>query len=100
MYRPHFSIKGGHRPIPLNDLQSFEEAVTSSAQNDVPATRPSGAMPSIDDLRRMMHNEPEVRQVLMNEIRQKLIRGEYLSRKAATESAGRILDSDNLFQSM
>ena len=99
MHRPHFRIKGGHRSTAINDLKSFEEIV-SSAQNDTRANRPSTALPSVDDLRRMMHNEPEVRQVLLDEIRQKLVRGDFLTRQAANESAGRLLDSGDLFRPM
>ena len=100
MHRPHFRIKGGHHPPAFNDWKSFEEISSLSTQNDAYVNRPSTALPSVEDLRRMMHNEPEVRQVLLNEIRQKLARGDFLTRKAANESAGRLLDSGDLFLPM
>ncbi|MCP4783306.1 MAG: hypothetical protein GY903_00285 [Fuerstiella sp.] len=59
-------------------------------------SRPTDAAPSVEDLRRMMHNEPEVRQELLNEVRQKLARGDFLTRDAAEESARRLVDSGDM----
>jgi hypothetical protein len=98
MHRPHFRIKGGRRPTELNDLKSFEELISSPAPDDMFRAPASASAPSVEELRRMMHNEPEVRQVLLSELRQKLLRGDFLTREAAKESAGRLLDSGDLFR--
>ncbi len=98
MHRPHFRIKGGHRPSSGNDLEPFPELVSASAQDDMFRAPATASVPSAEELRQMMHNEPEVRQVLLNDLRQKLLRGDLLTREAAKESAGRLLDSGDLFR--
>ena len=50
-------------------------------------------MPSLSQLREMLRNAPDVSQERINEIRRKLQSGAYLTRAAAEETAGRMLDS-------
>ena len=96
MHRPHFRFRQNSRPTAEDGLRAFEQPASLSDLDDMFPARPLDANPSVEDLRRMMHNEPEVRQQLLNEIRQKLARGDFLTRSAAEESAGRLLDTGEM----
>jgi hypothetical protein len=96
MHRPHFRFRQNYRPTAEDGLSAFEQPTSLSDLDAIVPARSSDPAPSVDDLRRMMHNEPEVRQQLLNEIRQKLARGDYLTRIAAEESAGRLLDGGEM----
>ncbi len=96
MHRPHFKFRQNHRPTAEDGLRAFEEPAALSDLDDMFPARPFHTTPSVEDLRRMMHNEPEVREELLNEIRRKLARGDYLTRNAAEQSAGRLVDSGDM----
>ena len=96
MHRPHLRFSPIHRSTAEDGLRAFEAPASRSDLEDRFSDRSFDAVPSVEDLRRMMHNEPELRQELLNEIRQKLTRGNFLTRSAAEQSAGRLLDSGDL----
>jgi len=97
MHRPHFRFRQNFHPGAQDALRAFEGSESLSDVEDNFPARPIDAVPSVEELRRMMQNDPEVRQEFLNEIRQKLARGDFLTRSAAEESAGRLLDSGELF---
>ena len=49
-------------------------------------------MPTLQQLRQMMHSQPDLSHERMAEIRRKLESGSYLTRSAAEETAGRMID--------
>ena len=94
MNRPHFAICNRTDSHSSGEQREYRGNVMfdTPRSNDQQSAQFTPDVPSINQLRQMMHRQPEMTAEQAAEIRRKLEDGTYLTRRVAEESAGRLLD--------